>query len=174
MSTPFAHHTEQDVQRLQRLLDDTHRRANAHLREIHTDNVRRTAAQVVEHLPSMHVMVVATVSSDGRPFTGPVDAFLHHGDIVFGTAEGALRHRHLTRDPSVSVTYVEGEAFVLTVHGRARRAELDGRDAAFRDRALAHYGTEAWDQFLSGSPYWVVQPDRVLAADMSLHLAQDA
>lgn len=155
---------------LQHLLDDSYARAGDHLLGIHTDRARVRAEDLVRRLPSMHVMVVATVSSDGRPFTGPVDAFLHDGRIHFGTAPHALRARHLAQRPQVSVTYVEGEALVLTVHGRAQLLDLAGRDAAFAARLRAHYGP-GWDDFGPGSPYYAVEPDRVLAADMTAHSA---
>lgn len=167
---PHAHHTEADLQWLQACLDDTYRRAGGHLRGIHTDAARVTAADLVRRLPTMHVMVVATASSDGRPFTGPVDAFLHHGRIHFGTAPSALRARHLASRPAVSVTYVDGEHLVLTVHGRARRLDLAGGDADYGDRLRAHYGAQWTEEVGDGAVYYAVEPDRVLAADMSVHM----
>lgn len=171
LTVPDDHHTDDDLQWLQACLDDSYRRAGDHLRGIHTDPARVSAADLVRRLPTMHVMVVATVSSDGRPFTGPVDAFLHHGRIHFGTADSALRARHLAARPAVSVTYVEGEHLSMTVHGRARRLDLGGRDAHFADRLRAHYGTDWWDEVGDGTAYYAVEPDRVLAADMSVHVA---
>lgn len=165
-----AYHTEADVQWLQACLDDSYRRAGDHLRGIHTDPARLTAAELVRRLPTMHVMVVATASSDGRPFTGPVDAFLHHGRIHFGTAPTALRARHLAARPAISVTYVEGENLCLTVHGRARPLDLQGRDAAYADRLRVHYGADWAEDVGDGAAYYAVDPDRVLAADMSVHM----
>jgi hypothetical protein len=167
-TSPLAESEQHTIAWLQRLLDDSYARGGQHMLGIHTDRARVRAEDVVDRLPSMHVMVVATVSSDGRPFTGPVDAFLHDGRVHFGTAPNALRALHLARRPQVSVTYVEGEAFVLTVHGRARPVDLAGRDAAFAARLRAHYGP-GWDDFGLGSPYYAVEPDRVLAADMTAH-----
>lgn len=169
-STDLPHHRPDDLARLQQHLDDSYRRAGDHLRAIHTDAARVSAADLVARLPGMHVMVVATVSADGRPFTGPVDAFLHRGRVHFGTASHALRARHLARRPHVSVTHVDGERLVLTVHGRARRLDLDGQDRDFGERLRAHYGPD-WGEWGTGNPYFCVDPDRVLAADMSVHTA---
>lgn len=166
-STP-AHHTADDLAWLQGHLDDSYRRAGPHLAGIHTAAARVSAADVVARLPGMHVMVVATVAADGRPFTGPVDAFLHHGRVLFGTSETALRARHLRVRPAVSVTYVDGERLVLTVHGQARPADLSGHDRDVADRLRAHYGQE-WAEWGLASPYFLVEPDRVLAADMAVH-----
>lgn len=165
----LPHHTDADLERLQNLLDDSYRRGGAHLRGIHTPNARVTAAELVRRLPGMHVMVVASVSSDGRPFTGPVDAFLHHGRIHFGTASTAVRARHLRVRPQVSVTYVDGERLVLTMHGRVRPLDLAGRDRDYADRLRAHYGSDWTDEVGGDAVYFSVEPDRVLAADMGVH-----
>ena len=170
MTTAPPHHTPADLDRLQALLDASHARAGEHLRGIHTPEARVAADELVRRLPDMHVMVVATVSADGRPFTGPVDAFLHHGRILFGTAPSALRARHLAARPAISVTYVDGERLVLTMHGTARRLDLRGGDGDVRDRLRAHYGP-GWDDWGAGSTYVVVEPERVFAADMTVHAA---
>ena len=168
------HHDRADLAWLQDRLDDSHRRAGEHLRGIHTDRARVSAEDLVARLDGMHVMVVATVSADGRPLTGPVDAFLHHGRVHFGTSEVAVRARHLARRPQVSVTYVDGERLVFTVHGRAWRVDVEGADRDFADRLVAHYGSDWWDDWGRGSPYFAVEPDRVLAADMSVHVSGGA
>lgn len=162
------HHTVDDLRWLQRCLDDSYRRAGEHLAGIHTDAARLGAAELVDRLAGMHVMVVATTAADGRPFTGPVDAFLHHGRVLFGTAATALRARHLRVRPAVSVTYVEGEGLVMTVHGHARPADLKGRDAEAAERLRAQYGGD-WSDWGLGSPYFLVEPDRIFAADMRVH-----
>lgn len=65
-------------------------------------------------------------------------------------------------------THVRGEAPVVTVHGRARLADLGGGDQPFRQVLRDHYGQD-WDDWGSGAPYYVIEPDRVLAADMRRH-----
>lgn len=170
-ATALPYHTDEDIRWLQACLDDSYRRAGAHLRSIHTDAARLSAADLVRRLPSMHVMVVATSAADGRPFTGPVDAFLHHGRVHFGTAVSALRARHLDVRPAVSITHVDGETLTMSVHGHARRLGLTGRDADFADRLRAHYGTEWVEGPGDGAAYYAVEPHRVLAADMSVHVS---
>lgn len=162
------HETPADLAALQDVLDRTYAAAGGHLLEIHTDEARLSAAEVADRLSGMLVMVVATVSADGRPFTGPVDAFLYRGRICFGTSPEALRARHLERRPAVSVSYVEGEAVTVTVHGTARRMDLAGADAGFGEVARAKYG-DTWDEWMHDAPYYAVEPDRMLAADMSVH-----
>lgn len=162
------HESPEDLTRLQALLDDTYRAGGAHLREIHTDQVRIDAADVAARLVGMQVLVVATVTADGRPLTGPVDGFLYRGHLCFGTGEGALRTRHLTRAPWISATHVRGEDLVVTAHGRARRLDLAGDDAEFAELCREQYGAD-WDSWGPGSPYFAIEAERMLAADMSRH-----
>lgn len=160
--------TDDDMAWMQRLLDASYAAAGTHLRDIHIAAARLTAEQVVERLDGMRVFVVATVAADGRPFSGPVDAFLHRGRVHFGTSPAAVRARHLTRSPEVSATYVEGEGLVVTVHGRARRLDLRGADADFAEVTREQYG-EGWDQWEGQPPAWAIEPRRMLAADMRVH-----
>src|SRR5690606_33609169 len=127
------------------------------------------AEQLVDQLPGMNVFVVATVTRDGRPLTGPVDTFLYGGQFRFGTATNSVRVRHLNWSPAVSATHVRGETLVVTVHGTAERLDLGGRDRDFRDFLVDHYGVDSFDEHLDGEPYYRIIPQRLFAADMSVH-----
>lgn len=162
------HETRAELDQLQRLLDRSYAAAGAHLRDVHTPQARLSAEDVVARLPGMQVFVVATVSGDGRPFTGPVDTFLFHGRLHFGTAPQALRARHLSARPATSATHVRGEELVVTVHGTARPLDLRGSDAEFAALTRAHYGT-GWDEWDGPPAAFAIEPTRMLAADMSVH-----
>jgi len=162
------HETADDLDWLQQLLDDSYTRAGDHLNSIHSDAARLTAADLVARLDRMQVFVVATVSSDGRPLTGPVDAFFYRGRVHFGTAPQALRARHLRRSDGVSATHVRGEALVVTVHGRAKPLEVSA-DSGFLEVLRDYYGAGWWEDFGAGSPYFRIEPDRMFAADMSVY-----
>ena len=164
------HETPEDLTRLQQLLDRTYAAGGSHLTDIHTPEARLDACEVVDRLVGMNVFVVATVSSDGRPFTGPVDTFLFRGRLHFGTSPLALRARHLAERPAVSATHVRGEELVVTVHGQVRRLDLRGADADFAALTREHYGT-GWDEWEDDPAAWAIEPDRMLAADMSVHTA---
>lgn len=161
--------TPEDIRRLQDLIDASYARAGAHLTSIHSPAVRIGADELVRRLDGMQVFVVATTTSDGRPRTGPVDTFLYRGRLMFGTAASAVRARHLARSPAVSATHVRGEALVVTAHGNARPLDLKGADAEFDEFLRGHYGDQTYDEFLAGSPYYAVDAERFLAADMSVH-----
>lgn len=160
--------TPDDLRRLQGWLDDTYARAGGHLAAIHTDATRLTAEALAARLTGMRVLVVATVSRGGRPFTAPVDAFLVGGRFHFGTSAEALRTRHLGVNDAVSATYVEGEGLVVTVHGRAVAAD-HGRDTAYGQVLREHYGEQDTEELFAGNPAWAIEPDRLLAADMTVH-----
>lgn len=162
--------TEEDLAWLQGLLDGSYGAAGGHLRDIHTDAARVTAQDLVERLVGMQVLVVATVTTDCRPLSGPVDGFLYRGRWHFGTSPSAVRARHLARSPAVSATHVRGEELVVTVHGRARLMDLAGEDAGFTEVLREQYGGD-WDDWGSASPYFAIEPDRMYAADMSVHLS---
>ncbi len=158
----------EDLTALQELLDRSYGAAGAHLRAIHSQEARLDAARLVEVYAGMQVLVVATVSGDGRPFTGPVDSFLYRGRFHFGTDPGAVRAGHLARNPAISATHVRGEGLVVTVHGRVRPLDLRGEHAAFATVTRAEYGT-GWDEWDPPPAAYVIEPDRLFVADMSVH-----
>src|SRR5687768_7292048 len=105
--------TPEDISRMQQVLDASYARAGKHLRDIHTEKARVTAAELLPLVEGMQILVVATVTRDGSPRTGPVDAFLYRGRWHFGTGAEAIRARHLARSPQVSATHVRGETLVV-------------------------------------------------------------
>lgn len=159
------HEDDDDLIRLQAELDRSYEGAGEHLVSIHS-GARLTAEELVEELVGMKILVVATASADGRPLSGPVDAFFVRGRWRFGTSVEALRHRHLVRRPALSVTYVQGESVVVTAHGIAKPVDV-AADEVFQDVLGDKYGEDI-EMFLT-SPYWEVFPDRLFAADMRAH-----
>lgn len=160
------HETGDDLDRLQRLLDDSYARAGQHLRAIHTDAARIDARELVARMEGMKVAVVATVSLSGRPLTGPVDTFLYRGRLHFGTDHAAVRTRHLAHNDAVSATYVEGEGLVVTVHGRAVPVR-HGQDSGYGQLLRSWYGGDL--DWLGDNPTWAIEPERLFAADMTAH-----
>jgi general stress protein 26 len=120
--------TPEEVDHLQQILDRSAAGAGDHLRGIITDDRRLSAPQLIERLQGMRLLVVATVTADGRPLAGPVDGYFLHGTFWFSSGRNSVRMRHLAARPAVSATHVPGEELAVTVHGRAEL--LDLRDAA--------------------------------------------
>lgn len=134
------HETPEEIERLQRLLDESATGAGAHLRDIITDERRLSATEVCRRLQGMRLLTVATVTADGRPLAGPVDGYLIHGSFWFSSGRASVRMRHLATRPAVSATYLPGEDLAVTVHGRAELFELtDPAHGALRQAMLDHY-----------------------------------
>jgi hypothetical protein len=132
--------TPEEIDRLQQLLDRSAAGAGPHLRGIITDERRLSAGQVVERLPGMRLLAVATVTADGRPLAGPVDGYFLHGSFYFSSGRNSVRMRHLAARPAVSATHLPGEELAVTVHGRAELFDLrDPAHSELRQAMLDHY-----------------------------------
>jgi Pyridoxamine 5'-phosphate oxidase len=146
------HETEPDIAALQDLLDRSYDAAGSHLREITTPDRRVSAEQLCEQLTGMVLLVLATVTADGRPIAGPVDGIFYRGAFHFGTSPHAVRARHLRARPQVSATHLPREEFAVTVHGRALPIDIREPEGAGLRKTLLEiytprYGDE-WEQFI--------------------------
>ena|SRR5919202_469784 len=163
--------TAEDLAVLQRLLDDSYAVAGPHLRRIITAERRLPAEEVVARLSGMRLLALATVTSDGRPIVGPVDGIFYRGSFHFGSAPDSIRFRHIRRRPHVSATYLPGEEFSVTVHGRAVPINVQHPDhAGFRRTVLEiyvpRYGPE-WETFLDSGPVYArIEAHRIFTYNM--------
>jgi hypothetical protein len=66
--------TPEELDRLQILLDASMASAGPHLRGIISDERRLDARQLTERLQGLCLLVLATVTADGRPLGGPSTA----------------------------------------------------------------------------------------------------
>jgi uncharacterized pyridoxamine 5'-phosphate oxidase family protein len=160
------HESPEDVQRLQRLLDDSYAKAGAHLRGIITPERRLSAEDVCGELQGMTLLSLATVTARGEPIVGPVDGIFYRGLVWFGSAENSVRFRHLRARPAVSATHTRGEELVVTVHGQAREIDKASGDyEGFKDVLREVYGGD-WDnsEFWETAPYAYIEPRVMFAA----------
>src|SRR6201994_3479847 len=140
--------TAEELDNLQRLLDRSMAGAGGHLRGIITGERRLSAAELAGRLPGMRLLVVATVTADGRPLAGPVDGYFLHGSFYFSSGRDSVRMRHLAARPAVSATHLPGEELAVTVHGRAELFDLNGPDGReLRQAMLGHYLPRQGPQF---------------------------
>jgi hypothetical protein len=152
--------TPEEIDALQRLLDRSAAGAGAHLRDIINDDHRLSAVQVCERLQGMRLLVVATVTADGRPLAGPVDGYLLHGSFSFSSGRDSVRMRHLAARPAVSATYLAGEELAVTVHGRAELFDVsDPARGELRQAMLDYYLPRQGPAFET----WLDQADAVAA-----------
>ena len=134
------HETPDEIEQLQDLLDRSVAVAGPHLRSIITDGRRLSAEELCARLTGMRLLVLSTVTADGRPLSGPVDGYLLHGSFYFSSGHDSVRMRHLATRPAVSAVHLPGEELAVTVHGRAELFELSGpAHSDLRQAMLDHY-----------------------------------
>jgi len=151
----LVHETAEDLVALQDLIDRSYASAGPHLLRIHTPERRLSAEQVAERLTGMRLLALATVTADGRPVIGPVDAIFYRAAFHFGSAPDSARFRHIRVRPQVSATHLPGETLAVTVHGRATETPVTG---AFRQTLLEiyvpRYGPGWETDFLDAGPIY--------------------
>jgi hypothetical protein len=169
-----VHETPQDLKELQELLDGSYGRAGANLRDIHSQGRHLGAAELSERLQGPRWLVVATVSSEHRPFTAQVDGTFYRGRFYFGVNDAcSLKARHLSHNPAISATHVPNDNWVVTVHGSAARVNVGSEGQSGINRVLIdtykeRYGPDWTDDVLtSDSIYFRIEPERMFALDLT-------
>jgi nitroimidazol reductase NimA-like FMN-containing flavoprotein (pyridoxamine 5'-phosphate oxidase superfamily) len=168
--------TAEDLQALQELIDRSYEQGGPHLLSIHRPERRVPAQQLAERLTGMRLLVLATVTADGRPITGPVDGIFHRGAFHFGSARDSVRFRHIRTRPQVSATHLPAEEFAVTVHGRAVPVDLRAPEGAELRETLEQvyvprYGPEWVSSFLEAERdppvYARIEAERMFTFRMS-------
>jgi len=132
--------TPEELDLLQALLDMSMEAAGPHLRDIIRAERRVDARRLTQMLQGMRLLVLATVTEDGRPLTAPVDGYFLHGEFWFSLGTDAVRARHMTRRRHVSATHLPDESLAVTVHGVAQPFGIRSDEcAALRQAMLDHY-----------------------------------
>ncbi|MER7795834.1 pyridoxamine 5'-phosphate oxidase family protein [Microbacterium sp. NPDC096154] len=132
-----------ELEALQGLLERSHARGTAHLRQIVSGDHRMDAERMTAALEGMKVLSLATVTARGEPRVSAVDGHFLHGRWTFGTDGRSAKARHLAARPSVSAAHVDGERLGVFCHGRAERLTPD--DASWPATIAhwaAHYGSD--------------------------------
>jgi uncharacterized pyridoxamine 5'-phosphate oxidase family protein len=165
------HETDDDLVRLQDLIDRSYASAGEHLLSIHTAERRLSAEQAAERLTGMCLLALATVTADGRPIVGPVDGIFYRGAFHFGSAPHSARFRHIRARPHVSATHLPGEELAVTVHGRAELLDIRAEESAgFRQTMLdiyvPRYGAE-YEEFVDSGPLYArIEAERMFTFAM--------
>jgi hypothetical protein len=132
--------TTEELAQLQSVLDASMESAGPHLSGIISADRRLSAEELTQRMHGMCLLVVATVTADGRPLAGPVDGYLLHGSFWFSSGRDSVRMRHLRQRPAVSATHLPDEQLAVTVHGRAELFDVnDPAHPEQRQAMLDHY-----------------------------------
>ena len=114
------HETAEDLEKLQRLLDDSIERAASFLRRsFQMPDRSLTAQQLVERLQGSLTVALATVTARSEPRVAPINALFYRGAFHIPTVAESARARHLAKRPAASVTCFDGDEFAVIVHGEA-------------------------------------------------------
>jgi hypothetical protein len=152
------HESAEDLDVLQQLLDRSFAAAGPHLLSIITPERRVEASELAARLTGMTLLVLATVTADGRPICGPVDGIFYRGSFHFGSSPDSVRFRHIRARPHVSATHLPAEEFAVTVHGRAIPVDVGAPEGAGLRQTLLEVYTprygENWEEFLDSGPVY--------------------
>ena len=154
--------TDDELSRLQDLLDRSHAGATEHLRDIINDDRRLTAHDLSALLTGMKVISVATVTAQGHPRISAMDGHFLHGSWSFSTSATAAKARHMHARPDVSVAHVDGEQLAVFSHGRVEEmAEADPDWQETLAHWTRHYGSSplTWGERIvlyRYRPHWMV------------------
>ncbi len=98
-----------------------------------------------EFLENPFVATVTTLRQDGSPHSTVVWVDREDGTVLFNTARGRAKVRHLERDPRVAVTVVDpGNVYRwLSVTGRAELVD-EGADAHIDKLAKKYLGRDEY------------------------------
>src|SRR2546430_16971093 len=112
--------TQEDIERLQALLDNSIERAGAFLRRsFQMPEHSLTAQQLIDCWQDVQTIALATVTTRGEPRIAPIGSLLYRGDIYIPTVATAARTRHATQRPAVSLTLFRENELAIIVHGSA-------------------------------------------------------
>ena len=161
--------TQQDLEWLQGVLDESDAAGGGHLKDVITEERRLTAGEIADRMTGMRLLALATSTSDGRPIVSPVDGIFYRGRFWFGSAPTALKMKHIAARPDVSATHMDGEELAVTVHGTATVEGSPGdlADSEFGQVAVEIYGEE-WLEWGAGALYASLTPRRMY----TFHLEQ--
>src|SRR6476469_5298203 len=111
--------TDEELDALQRLLDDSFARASDHLTSIMTPPRRLDARRLVAELPMPAVLNIATVTARGEPRISAVDGHFLHGAWHFTTEATSPKARQLRARAAISASYTPRDGFGMFCHGSA-------------------------------------------------------
>jgi nitroimidazol reductase NimA-like FMN-containing flavoprotein (pyridoxamine 5'-phosphate oxidase superfamily) len=140
--------TADDLERLQRLLDESVARASGFLRSSFQMPERSLSAEaLVARLDGSLTVALGTVTARGEPRVAPISAFFLKAAFYVPTVAESARARHLARRPAASLTYFERTSLAVIAHGNVEIIPTD--HPAFDEldetqTALGHQSPRDW------------------------------
>ena len=127
-------HTDEELDRLQVILDASATSADGLLKETFDPAGHvLSARQLARYFDRNRGVALATVTAKGEPRVAPVGAVFHRAKFHIPTAEYAKRFAHIRQRPAVSVTHFVLNSIAVIVHGRATLIGRDDPEVAVLD-----------------------------------------
>jgi hypothetical protein len=153
------HETAPDLQRLQKLLDDSAARASPLLRSsFGIPEHSLSAEQLAAHLQGSLTVAFGTVTARGEPRVAPVSAFFSRASFYLPTVAEAARAKHLTRRPGASMTIFESTGLAVIAHGHATIIDAHHPDFSELDATQVDCGKESVCDWQGHGVYLHLQP----------------
>jgi hypothetical protein len=147
--------TARDLERLQRLINQSMERASPFLRaSFEMPEHSLSAEQLCAHLQGSKTVALATATGNGEPRVAPIGALFVRAAFYVPTVAEAMRSRHVERRPAASLTYYESEGFAVIVHGQMRIIDPDHPDFDELDQIQVAAGRQSPREW-SGSPVYL-------------------
>ena len=132
--------TQEDIERLQTLLDNSIKRAGAFLRRsFQMPEHSLTPQQLIDCWLDVQTVALATITTRGEPRIAPISSLLYRGDIYIPTVATAARTRHVMKRPAVSLTLFRENELAIIVHGYAAIISPDHADFETLENLLYAY-----------------------------------
>ncbi len=123
--------TDEDMQRLQTLLDESIGQAGLFLRQsFQMPEHSLSARQLVRLWQGTQTVALATVTRRGEPRVAPIGALLWRGRFYIPTVASAARVGHISRQPAISFTHYQENGLAIILHGEAAIIQPDHPDFA--------------------------------------------
>lgn len=143
--------TAVDLERLQRLLDDSVERASPFLRSSFEMPERSLSAeQLAARLDGSLTVALGTVTARGEPRVAPINAFFLRAAFYVPTVAESARARHLARRPAASLTYFEGTSLAVIAHGRVEILTAEHPAFGELDETQVAIGSESPREWQAG------------------------
>ena len=110
--------TAEDLEFLQRLMDDSLADISPHMASIVTPDKRLRASQVVRYLEGVKYVAFGSVTPAGEPRVSPLDSLFVRGRFTLSTDTSAARVANLRHNPACSLVHMIGDSVAIVVHGR--------------------------------------------------------
>jgi nitroimidazol reductase NimA-like FMN-containing flavoprotein (pyridoxamine 5'-phosphate oxidase superfamily) len=156
------HETAGDLERLQRLLDDSIEQASSFLRSSFQMPERSLSAeQLVARLDGGLTVALGTVTARGEPRVAPINAFFLRAAFYVPTVAESARARHLASRPAASLTYFERTSLAVIAHGNVEIIAAEHPAFDELDETQSALGRQSPREWQGRAVYLHLEPSRL-------------